>query len=111
MVDELFVKVVAAEVGVAVDAEHFKHAVPNVQHGHVECAAAEVEDEDLFVLVLPKSISQRGGGRLRQHAQHLQPGDLAGILRGFALCIVEVGRDGDDRLIHLLTEIHFRCLL
>jgi hypothetical protein len=40
-----------------------------------------------------------------------QAGDAAGILRGLALSVVEVGWDGDHRLLDLLAEIGLRRLL
>ena len=66
-VDQHLVEVVAAQVGVAVDAQHFEDAVADVQHRHVERAAAEVEDEDLLVLLLVQPVRQRRRRRFRQH--------------------------------------------
>ena len=38
---------------------------------------------------------------------HVQTGDAAGVLGRLALGVVEVGRDGDDRLVDLLAQIGF----
>ena len=97
-VDDLLVPVIAAQVGVAVGGFDFDHAFAHFQDGHVERAAAQVEDQDGFVLLLVQAVGQRGGGRLVDDAHHFQTGDLAGIFGGLALAVVEVGRDGDDRL-------------
>ena len=110
-VDQHLVEVIAAEVGVAVDGEHFEDAVADIEHRHVERAAAQIEDADLFVLLLVQPVRQGGGGRLGQHAEHLQSGDFAGVLGGLALGIVEVSRHGDDRVGDLLAEIVFGRLL
>ena len=91
--------------------QHFEDAVADVEHRDVERAAAEVEDEDLFVLLLVQPVRQRGGRRLGEHAQDLQPGDLAGVLGGLALGVVEVRRHGDDRVGDLLAEIVLGGLL
>ena len=45
-VDDPLVPVVATEVGVAGGRLHLEHAVAELEHRHVERAAAEVEDED-----------------------------------------------------------------
>jgi hypothetical protein len=93
------VPVVAAEAGVAVGGLHLEHAVADLEHRHVEGAAAEVEHEDRLVLgLLVEPVGQRGRGGLVDDAQHLEAGDLAGLLGGGALGIVEVGGHGDDGL-------------
>jgi NAD-specific glutamate dehydrogenase. len=48
-VDDRLVEVVAAEVVVARGRLDLEHAVADLEHGHVERAAAEVEDEDRLV--------------------------------------------------------------
>ncbi len=84
-----------------------EHAVADLQHRHVEGAAAEVEDEDRLVGLLVEAIGQRGGGRLVDDALDVQPGDLAGVLRGLALVVVEVRGHGDHRAVDGLAQIRF----
>ncbi len=67
-------------------------------------AAAEVIDRDRACPLLVEPVGERGRGRLVDDAQHLEAGDLAGILGRLALGVVEVGRDGDDRLVDGLAE-------
>jgi hypothetical protein len=94
------VPVVAAEVRVAVGAEHLEDAVADVEDRDVEGAAAEVEDRDLLVLLaLVQAVGERGRGRLVDDALDLEARDLAGVLGRLALGVVEVGRHGDDRLL------------
>ena len=51
VVDDALVEVLAAEVGVAVRAQHLEHAVADLEDRDVERAAAEVEDGDRLALV------------------------------------------------------------
>ncbi len=104
-IDEDLVEVVAAEVGVAVDAEDFEDAVADIEDGDVEGSAAEVEDADFFVLLFIQAISERRGGGLGENAEDFQPGDFTGVLGGLALGVVEIGRDGDDRFGDFLAQI------
>ena len=63
------------------------------------------------VFRLVEAVGERGRGRLVDDAQHFEAGDLAGVLGGLALGVVEVGRNGDDRLLDLLAEIGLGGLL
>jgi hypothetical protein len=101
----LLVPVVATELGVARGGLDLEDAVADLEHRDVEGAAAEVEDQDGLVgVLLVQAVGQGGGGRLVDDAQHLEPGDGAGLLGGGALGVVEVGRHGDDRLVHGVAE-------
>ena len=90
--DDELIEVVAAEVRVAVGRFHFDHALTHFEHRDVEGAAAEVEHRDGLVLLLVEAVRQRRRGRFVDDAQHVEAGDLAGVLGGLALRVVEVRR-------------------
>ena len=104
-IDDLGVEILAAEEGVAVGRLHLEHAVADLEDRDVERAAAEIVDRDRLAVLLLHPISERGRGRLVDDAQHLEAGDLAGILGRLALGVVEIGRDGDHRLGDGLAQI------
>ena len=104
-VDDALVEVVAAEVGVAVGGAHLEHALGQLEDADVEGAAAQVVDGDLLVLLAVEAVGQRRRGRLVDDALDVEAGDATRVLRRLSLGVVEVGRDGDDRLGHLLAEV------
>ena len=104
-VDDRLVEVVAAEVVVTGGRLDLEDAVADLQHRHVERAAAEVEDEDRLVGLLVQAVGQRGRGGLVDDALDVQAGDPAGVLGGLALVVVEVGRHGDHRAVDGLAEV------
>ena len=105
------VDVVAAEVRVAVGRDDLHDVVADLEDRDVERAAAEVVDGDDLVVLLVEAVGERGRGRLVDDALDLEAGDLAGVLGGLALGVVEVRGDGDDRLGDLLAEVVFGGLL
>ncbi len=111
IIDEAHVEVFAAQERIAVRGLHLEHAVADLQNRNIEGAAAEVIDRDRAGLLLVEAVSERPRGRFVDDAQHFEAGDLAGILGGLALGVVEVGGDRDDGLLDLLSEIAFRRLL
>ena len=106
-VDQPLVDIVAAQVGVAVGRFDFDDIFADLQDGNVERAAAEIIDGDQLVLFLVHAVGQRRRGRLVDDALDFQAGDLAGVLGGLALGIIEIGGDGDDRFGHFFAEIIF----
>ena len=110
VVDDALVPVVTTEVVVTVGGLHLDDAVADLQQRDVEGAATEVEDEDGLV-VLVQAVGQGGGGRLVDDAQDVQARDLAGLLGRLALGVVEVRRDGDDRVGDLLAQVRLGVAL
>ena len=111
LAEKIALEVVASQVRVPVGGDHTEDAVGDLQDRDVERAAAQVEDADLLVLFLVQTVGKRRGRRFRQHTQDFEPRDLAGVLGGLPLCVIEVSRHGDDRLGDFLAEIILRGLL
>ena len=97
MIDEASVEVVAAEVGVAVAGQDFDDAVLDPDDADVERTAAQVVHQKFPVGGVVGLVDEGSGRRLMDDANHLQPGELAGLARRLALGVVEIGGDGDDR--------------
>src|SRR3546814_7418606 len=81
-----------------------EHAVADFQHRHVEGAATKVVDHDGAAALLVEAVGESGRGGLVEDAQHVEAGDLAGVLGGLALGVVEVG--GQDRKSKRLNSSH-----
>ena len=118
VVDDALVPVVATELVVTVGGadldgrEAVLGVLADLEEGHVEGAATEVEDEDeLVLLALVEAVGERGRGRLVDDAQDVEARDLAGLLGGLALGVVEVRRDGDDGVGDGLAEVGLRVAL
>ena len=90
---------------VAVSGDNFKNTVVQLENGNVESAATKVVNRDNAVLLLVEAVGERRGGGLVDDAEHVQAGDLAGVLGRVPLAVVEVGRHGDDRVGHLFAEM------
>ena len=104
-VDDRLVEVVATQVVVTRGRLHLEDAVADLEHRHVERAAAEVEDEDRLVVLLVEPVGERGRRRLVDDPLHVEAGDLAGVLRGLALVVVEVRGDGDHRAVDRVAQV------
>src|SRR5579864_4685802 len=79
-----------------------------LENGNVECAAAEVINGDAAALRFMQAIGKRGGRGLVDKAKHFEARDSAGVFRGLALRVVEIGRHGDDGAVHRFAEMRFR---
>ena len=104
-VDDPLVDVVAAQVRVAVGRLDLDDSLPDLEDRDVEGAAAEVIDGDGLVLLLVEAVGESRGCGLVDEPLDRQPGDLAGVLRGLPLGVVEVGGHRDHGARHLLAEI------
>ncbi len=106
VVHDPLVPVVAAEVVVATRGFDLDHALGELEQGHVEGAAAEVEDEDgLLLAPLVQAVRKGRGRRLVDDPQDVEAGDLTGLLGRLPLRVVEVRRHSDHRVGDVLAEV------
>merc|ERR1719401_71305 len=99
------IEVLAAQVGVAIRGNNLEYAVVDCEQRHIEGATAEVVDKDVLLGLLVKAVGDGSRCGLVDDAEHIHAGDGASVLGGLALGIVEVRRDGDHGVLHLLAEV------
>jgi hypothetical protein len=78
-VDDTSVKIVAAEVGVAVGCTDFDDAIANFKDGDVEGAPTEVVDGNSTFATTVETVRKGRGGRLIYDPQDLEAGDTPGV--------------------------------
>jgi len=104
-VDHTLVEVVAAEVCVAVRGFHLEDTFAELEDRNVERATTEVVHGDDLVLLLVQAVREGCRGGLVDDPENLETRDLTRVLCRLALLVVEVSRNGDDRLRDLLAEV------
>ena len=116
-VDDALIPIVTAQVGVAVGCFHLNGGeaviiLANLQQGHIESAAAQVEDEDVLILLaLLQAVSQSCSGWLVDNAQNVEACNAASVLGCLALCVVEVCWAGDHCVGHFFAQEGFSVTL
>ena len=108
---EGLVEVLTTEVGVTVGGLDLEDAGGDLKDGDIEGTTTKIVDGDGAVLGLLETVGEGGGGGLVDDAVDGEAGDLAGVLGGLALGVVEVGGDGDDGVLDLLVEVGLGGLL
>jgi hypothetical protein len=85
-----------------------KDALLNSQDGHIEGTTSKIVDKDLaflLVILLVKTVGERGGGGFVDDTEDVKTGDSSSVLGGGTLSVVEVGGNGDDSVLDGLALI------
>ena len=86
----------------------------DVKEGDIESSSTEIVDEDVALLVGlagTETVGDSGGGRLVDDTENVEASNGTGVLGGLTLVVVEVGGNGDDGLLNLLSELGLSDLL
>ena len=106
-IHEAVVPIVSAEMGIAISGGNLEDAVADFKGRDIKCATAEVVDSDFFIGFFVQSVSERSGCGLVDDALDFEARDLAGILRGITLGVVEVSGNRNDGFRDLFAQFGF----
>ena len=104
-VDNALVKVIAAEVSIAVGSFNFKYAVTYIKDGYIERAAAKVVNHNGVVFALVNAVSKCCCGRFVDNTQNFKACNFACVFGCLALAVGEVSRNGNYGLMYAFAEI------
>src|SRR5262245_3196983 len=104
-IHDTLVEIVAAQVRIAGRGLHLEDAFANFEDRDVERPADQVKDHHRLIALFVQPVGERGGRRLVDDAEHVKARDLARVLGGRALSVVEISRHGDDRVSHFFAEV------
>ena len=92
---------------------HLEDALFNREQRHVKCASAQVKNEDVLLIValLVETICDCCRSRFVDDAQDVETRNRTRVLRRLALRVVEIGRNGHHRILHVLPQVGLRNLL
>ena len=111
VVHDALVEVFATEMGVAVGRLDAEDPVGDLEDRDIERASSQIVDRDALAPLLLEAVRERSRRRLVDDALDVEARDLACVLGGLTLRVVEVGRDRDHRFGHLLPEVSLGDLL
>merc|ERR1719181_16510 len=112
VINHAVVEVLTAKVGVAGRSLHFEDSLLDGEERYIERASAEVEDEYvLLVSLFVEAVRDGSGSWLVDDAKAVKARDGSGVLGCLALAVIEVGRHGDNRVLHLLSDVRLSDLL
>jgi hypothetical protein len=109
--DKNDIEILTTKVSVTVGRLDLEDTLLDLENGDIESTSTKIEDGNNLVVVLLKTVSESGGGRLVDNSQNVQANNLTSVLGGLSLGIVEVGGDGDHGVLDGLSEVALGGLL
>lgn len=97
-------------MGISVGSNNFEDTVINGQDWDIECSSSQIEDENVLLSFLIKTIGNGGSSGLVQDSDDIEASDDTGILGGLSLRVIEISWDGDDGVFNLFTGVGFSNL-
>ena len=111
VISDTLVKIFTTEMSVTSGCEHLEDTVIDSQDRDIEGTTTKIENDDVLLVLLVKTVGNSGGGRLVDDTEDLESSDDTSVLGGLSLGVIEVGWDGDDGVLDVLTEVLLSDLL
>ena len=81
------------------------NTVADIDDGYIESTATKVINHNLLLFFVIQTVGKCRCCRLIDYTLYIKPCNLTCIFCSLSLCIIEVSRNGNNRLSYLLTKI------
>jgi hypothetical protein len=109
VVDHSVVEIFASQMSITSGGFNFEDTVFDGQDGDIEGSSAQIKDKNVLFtgIFFVQTVGDGSRGRFVNDSENVQTGDGTSIFGGLSLRIVEVSWDGDNGVVHLLSEVSF----
>jgi len=88
--------------------DDFKNTIIDSKDGNIESTTSQIEDKNVFFSFLfVKSVGNSCSGGLIEDSNNVETWDCSCIFGSLSLCVIEIGRDCNNCIFNLLSEISF----
>lgn len=108
VVQKIGIEILTTKMGVTSGSLDGEDTALDVQQGHIKGTTTKIVDQDVALLVRlvrAQTVGDSCGGRLVDDTKNVKSGNGTSVLSSLTLVVVEVGRDGDNSLLHLFSEL------
>mmetsp|Transcript_20468 Transcript_20468/g.28362 ORF Transcript_20468/g.28362 Transcript_20468/m.28362 type:complete len:236 (-) Transcript_20468:151-858(-) len=102
------VKVFATKMGVSSSCFHLENPFFDCEQRHIERTTTEIKDQDIPLssrTLLVQSVCNRSSSWLVDDSHAVKARDGGCVLSSLSLGVVEISRDGNDRVLNLLGQV------
>jgi hypothetical protein len=105
VVHDTLIEILTTEMRITSRGDDLEHTLVNGKHRHIESTSSEIEDHNVHLLLLVKTISDGGSSGLVQDSHHVETSNRTGVLSSLSLTVIEIGWDGDHNILDRGTEV------
>ena len=88
--------------------QHLEDTLPQLEYRDIRRAAAKIINSDGALLTLIQAVCERRSSGFIDDTEHIQAGNTSRILGCLPLRIIEIGGNGDHRVLDLVAQRCFR---
>src|SRR5439155_11438991 len=102
------IDIVATEMRVSARGQHLEDTLPQLEYRDIKRAATKIINSDGALLTLIQAVCERRSSGFIDDTEHIQAGNTSRILGCLPLRIIEIGGNGDHRVLDLVAQRCFR---
>ena len=105
MVGHALIEILATKMSVTSGGEHLEDTVVNCEDRDIKGATTEIEDNNVLLVLLVKTVGDSSSGRLVDNTEDLESSDRSSVLSSLSLGVIEVSGHGNNGILDVLTKV------